>query len=161
MLGNLIDDLHSVHVHLLRLQRRYYRIFGKYASLSRILKHIKQLKRTTKLHWNHLPSQMIQDVAIRIDLGYQRFFDNIEDRKSGKTTRKVGKPKIKPNHKYKSVTFTQAGYKIEGNRLRINCLNKSFTFWKHRDWTGTIKKVTIKRDNVGDYYRISVSKPLN
>ena len=152
MLGNLIDDLHSVHVHLLRLQRRYYRIFGKYASLSRILKHIKQLKRTTKLHWNHLPSQMIQDVAIRIDLGYQRFFDNIEDRKSGKTTRKVGKPKIKPNHKYKSVTFTQAGYKIEGNRLRINCLNKSFTFWKHRDWTGTIKKVTIKRDNVGDYY---------
>ena len=95
---------------------------------------------------------MIQDVAIRIDLGYQRFFGNIEARKLGKTKRKVGKPKIKPNHKYKSVTFTQAGYKIEGNRLTINCLNKSFTFWKHRDWTGTIKKVTIKRDNVADYY---------
>ena len=95
---------------------------------------------------------MIQDVAIRIDLGYQRFFGNIEDRKTGKTTRKVGKPKIKPNHKYKSVTFTQAGYKIEGNRLTINYLKKSFTFWKHRDWTGSIKKVTIKRDNVGDYY---------
>ncbi|MDE0685481.1 MAG: transposase, partial [Candidatus Poribacteria bacterium] len=113
---------------------------------------MKQLKRTTKPHWNHLPSQMIQDVAIRINLGYQRFFDNIEDRKSGKTTRKIGKPKIKPNHKYKSVTFTQAGYKIEGNRLRINCLNKSFTFWQHREWTGTIKQVTIKRDTVGDYY---------
>ena len=152
MLGNLIDDMHSVHVHLLRLQRRYYRIYGKYASLSRILKHITKLKRTAKPHWNALPSQMIQDVAIRMDLGYQRFFDNIEDRKLGKTKRKVGKPKIKPNHKYKSVTFTQAGYKIEGNRLRINCLKKSFTFWKHREWTGTIKKVAIKRDNVGDYY---------
>ena len=152
MLGNLIDDLHSVHVHLLRLQRRYYRIFGKYASLSRILKHITKLKRRTKPHWNQLPSQMIQDVAIRIDLGYQRFFDNIEDRKLGKTTKKIGKPKIKPNHKYKSVSFTQVGYKIEGNRLTINCLEKSFTFWKHREWTGTIKKVTVKRDNVGDYY---------
>ena len=151
-LGNLIDDLHGVHVHLLRLQRRYYRIYGKYASLSRILKHITKLKRTTKPHWNALPSQMIQDVAIRIDLGYQSFFDNIEDRKLGKTKRKVGKPKIKPNHKYKSVTFTQAGYKIEDNRLTINCLKKSFTFWKHREWTGTIKKITIKRDNVGDYY---------
>ena len=151
-IGNLIDDLHSVHVHLLLLQRRYYRIYGKYASLSRILKHITKLKRTTKPHWNTLPSQMIQDVAIRIDLGYQHFFDNIEDRKLGKTKRKVGKPKIKPNHKYKSVTFTQAGYKIEGNRLRINCLKKSFTFWKHREWTGTIKQVTIKCDNVGDYY---------
>ena len=152
MIGNLIDDMHSVHVHLLGLQRRYYRIYSKYASLSRILKHITKLKRTSKPHWNQLPSQMIQDVAIRIDLGYQRFFDNIEDRKLGKTKRKVGKPKIKPNHKYKSITFTQAGFKIEGNRLRINCLKKSFTFWKHRDWTGTVKKVAIKRDNVGDYY---------
>ncbi len=152
MLGNLIDDLHSVHVHLLRLQRRYYRIYAGYIPLKRILKHITTLKRTTKPHWNALPSQMIQDVAIRIDLGYQHFFDNIEDRKLGKTKRKVGKPKIKPNHKYKSVTFTQAGYKIEGSRLTINCLKKSFTFWKHREWTGTIKQVTIKRDNVGDYY---------
>ena len=95
---------------------------------------------------------MIQDVAIRIDLGYQGFFGNIKDRKQGKTKRRVGKPKIKPNHKYKSVTFTQSGFKIEGNRLTINCLKKSFTFWKHRKWTGIIKKITIKRDNVGDYY---------
>ena len=152
MLGNLIDDMHSVHVHLLRLQRCYYRFYGGYIPLKRMLKHITKLKRTTKPHWKALPSQMIQDVAIRMDLGYQRFFDNIEDRKLGKTQRKVGKPKIKPNHKYKSVTFTQAGYKIEGNRLRINSLKKSFTFWQHCLWTGTIKKVAIKRDNVGDYY---------
>ena len=98
-----------------------------------------------------MPSQVIQDVAIRIDRGYQRFFDNITDRQAGKTQRKVGRPKIKPNHKYNSLTFTQAGFKIEGNRLRINCLNKSFTFWKHRDWTGIVKTVTIKRDTVGDY----------
>ena len=151
-IGNLIDDLHSVHVHLIRLQRRYYRLFGKYASLSHILKHITKLKQTTKPHWYQLPSQVIQDVAVRIDLGYQRFFDNIEDRKAGKTQRKVGRPKIKPNHKYKSLTFTQAGFKIENNRLTINCLKKSFTFWKHRDWTGIVKTVTIKRDNVGDCY---------
>ncbi|MDE0012718.1 MAG: RNA-guided endonuclease TnpB family protein [Candidatus Poribacteria bacterium] len=152
-IGNLIDDMHSVHVHLIRLQRRYYRLFGKYASLSRILKHITKLKQRTKPYWYQLPSQMIQDVAIRIDLGYQAFFDNIKvSRKAGKTKRKVGRPKIKPNHKYKSITFTQAGFKIQENRLSINCLKKSFTFWKHRDWTGIVKKITIKRDNVGDYY---------
>ncbi len=151
-LGNLIDDLHGVHVHLLRLQRRYYRIYGKYASLSRILKHITKLKRTTKPHYKQLPSQMIQDVAIRIDLGYQKFFDYLDEKAKGLSPRKVGKPKIKPNHKYNSVTFTQAGYKIEGNRLTINCFKKAFTFWEHREWTGKIKKITIKRDNVGDYY---------
>ena len=151
-IGNLIDDLHGVHVHLLRLQRRYYRIYGKYASFSRICGHITKLKQRTKPHWNQLPSQVLQQVAKRIHLGYEKFFDNIRDRKAGKTKRKVGRPKIKPPHKYNSLTFTQAGFKIEGNRLRINCLGKSFTFWKHRDWTGNpIKTVTIKRDSVGDY----------
>ena len=151
-IGNLIDDLHSVHVHLLMLQRRYYRIYGKYASFARICNHLTKLKARTKPHWNQLPSQVIQQVAKRIHLGYEAFFDSIKDRKAGKTKRKVGRPKIKPNHKYNSLTFTQAGFKIDGNRITINCLKKSFTFWKHRDWAGRIKTVTIKRDSVGDYY---------
>ena len=151
-IGNLIDDLHGVHVHLLQLQRRYYRIYGKYASFARICRHITKLKRRTKPHWNAFPSQVIQQVARRIDLGYQCFFDNIEDRRLGRSVRKVGKPQIKPKHKYNSLTFTQSGYEIADNRIHIKCLKKSFTFWKHRAWTGTIKTVTIKRDNVGDYY---------
>ena len=57
--GNLIDDLHEVHVHLLRLQRRYYRIFSKYAALNAIKRHITKLKKRTKPHWNQLPSQVI------------------------------------------------------------------------------------------------------
>ena len=161
-IGNLIDDLHHVHVHLLRLQRRYYHIYGKYASFARICNHITKLKQRTKPHWKQLPSQVIQQVARRIDLSYQHFFDNIEDRKLGRSVRKVGKPQIKPQHKYNSLTFTQAGYEIEDNRIHIKCLKKSFTFWKHRKWTGTIKTVTIKRDNVGDYYLYLVcedSKP--
>ena len=127
-------------------------MYGKYASFARICRHITKLKQRTKPHWNQLPSQVIQQVARRIDLGYQRFFDNIEARKKGETHRRVGKPKIKPRQKYNSLTFTQSGYEIEDNRLHIKCLKKSFTFWKHREWTGTIKTVTIKRDNVGDYY---------
>ena len=162
-LGNLLDDLHQVHVHVLKLQRRYYRLFGKYIPAYTMNKHIAKLKKRTKPHWNQLPSQVIQDVVFRIDKGYQRFFQNIEDRQSGKTTKRIGKPHIKPQHKYNSMTFTQAGYKIEGNRIYISCLKKWFTFWKHCDWTGQIKTVTIKRDNVGDYYLIltcNASEPI-
>ena len=151
-IGNLLDDLHGVHVHLLLLQRRYYRIYGKYASFRRICAHITKLKRRTKPQWNQLPSQVIQQVAKRIHLGYDKFFDYIADKKKGLSPRKVGKPKIKPKHKYNSLTFTQAGYEIQGNRIHIKCLKKWFTFWKHREWTGTLKTVTIKRDTVGDYY---------
>ena len=150
-IGNLIDDLHSVHVHLLLLQRRYYRIYGKYASFARICGHITKLKQRTKPHWNALPSQVIQDVAKRIHIGYEKFFDYLADKKQGRSVRKVGKPQIKPQHRYNSLTFTQAGYEIEDNRIHIKCLKKSFTFWKHREWTGRIKRVTLKRDNVGDY----------
>ena len=152
MIGNMLDDLHSVHVHLLLLQRRYYRMYGKYAGFGRICRHITKLKKRTKPHWNELPSQVIQQVAKRIDLGYSRFFDYLKAKKKGLSPRKVGKPKIKPNHKYNSLTFTQAGYEVVGNRITIKSINKSFTFWKHREWTGTIKNVSIKRDNVGDYY---------
>ena len=93
---------------------------------------------------------------LRINKGYQKFFQNIKDRQAGKTTKRIGKPHIKPRHKYNSMTFTQAGYKIDGNRIHIGCLQKRFTFWKHREWTGEIKTVTLKRDNVGDYYYILV-----
>ncbi len=99
-----------------------------------------------------MPSQVIQQVAKRIHLGYDKFFGYLKAKKKGLSPRKVGKPKIKPRHKYNSLTFTQAGYEIIDNRIHIKCLDKSFTFWKHRKWTGTIKTITIKRDNVGDYY---------
>ena len=91
--GNLLDDLHDVHVHLLLLQRRYYRIYSKYASFGRICSHITKLKRRTKPHWNQLPSQVLQQVAKRIHLGYEKFFDYLSDKKKGLSPRKVGKPR--------------------------------------------------------------------
>ena len=47
-IGNLIDDLYGVHVHLLVWQRRYYRLFGKYASLSRISETYYQVEANNK-----------------------------------------------------------------------------------------------------------------
>ena len=68
-IGNLIDDGHSVHVHLLRLQRRYHRIFRKYAPLSRILKHITKLKQRTKsigTTYRVKLSKMLRSVLIEV-----------------------------------------------------------------------------------------------
>ena len=104
-LGNMIDDMWDIHVHIMLLARRYYRLFGKNLSVSRINKHITKLKKRTKPHWKDLPSQVIQDVVLRYGKSQDAFFDNIKDRKAGKTTRKVGRPKIKPRHKYNSIVF--------------------------------------------------------
>ncbi len=94
----------------------------------------------------------MQDVVLRYGKSQDAFFKNIENRKAGKTRRKVGKPKIKPRHKYNSMTFTQAGYILEKNRIKINCIDTWFSFHKHREINGTIKTITLKRDRCGDYW---------
>ena len=151
-LGNMIDDMWGIHLHIMLLARRYRRIFGKDISASRLNKHITKLKKRTKPHWKDLPSQVIQDVVLRYGKSQDAFFQNIKDRKAGLTTRRVGRPKIKPRHKYNSMTFTQAGYELEGNRIRINCIDTWFSFHKHREVIGIIKTITIKRDRCGDYW---------
>ena len=165
-LGNMLDDMWHIHVHIMRLQRRYYRRYKKNISAYTMNRHITKLKKRTKPHWNTLPSQVIQDVVLRLGKAYDAFFRNIKEREAGKTTRKVGKPKIKGRHKYNSMTFTQAGYKLEGNRIKINCINTWFSFHKHREIEGTIKTITIKRDRCGDYWicfsceNVPTPKPL-
>ena len=151
-IGNMLDDMWQIHLHIMLLQRRYYRMFGKNLSVSRINKHIAKLKKRTKPHWTDLPSQVVQDVVLRYGKSQDAFFQNIEDRKAGLTTRKVGRPKIKPRHKYTSMTFSQAGYKLENNRIKINSIDTWFSFHKHREINGTIKTITLKRDRCGDYW---------
>ena len=151
-IGNMLDDMWEIHVHILYLERRYYRMFGKNLSAYRLNAHVAKLKNRTKSHWNSLPSQVVQDVVLRYGKSQDAFLGNIEDRKAGKTTRKVGRPKIKPRHKYNSMTFTQAGWTLEDNRIKINCIDTWFSFHKHRDLIGTIKTITIKRDKCGDYW---------
>ena len=151
-LGNMIDDMWHIHVHIMLLARRYRRMFGKDVSAYRLKRHIATLKKRTKPHWKDLPSQVVQDVVLRYGKSQDAFFQNKKDRKAGKTNRKVGRPKIKPRHKYTSMTFTQAGYTLEGNRIKINCIDTWFSFHKHREIKGIIKTITIKRDRCGDYW---------
>ncbi|MXZ00333.1 transposase [Candidatus Poribacteria bacterium] len=148
----MIDDMWQIHVHIMRLDRRYYRMYGKNVSISRLNRHVTELKKRTKPHWGDLPSQVVQDVVLRYGKSRDAFFANIKDRKAGKTTRKVGFPKIKPRHKYNSLTFTQAGYTFEDNRIKINCIDTCFSFHKHREIQGIIKTISVKRDKCGDYW---------
>ncbi len=149
---NMIDDLHKIHVHFLKLIKRYYRIYSKYPGKGRLNKHLTKLKQRVSPHWSDVPSQSAQDIIDRIDKGYQRFFDNQKARKNGETVKKVGVPHIKPNHKFTSIKFVQNAFEVHGTRIHIKKIEKSFTFNKNREWRGNIKNAIIKRDKVGDYY---------
>lgn len=151
-LHRLINVGGAIHNHAIALCRRYYRMYKKHLALYPLKAHITKRKHLPKYAWwQQLGSQAIQDLIMRIDKGYQRFFQNLKARQAGLTTTKVGPPTFRKIRKAKSFTLTQAGWKLlGGNRLRIG--TTVYKFAKSRDIEGTIKTVTIKRDALGDLY---------
>ena len=150
-LGNLIDDMWQVHKYFHDWQNQRHQEGLPYANYYAMAAHLTELKRTTHPHWKVLPSQAIQEELRRIDNAYQRFF------------KKLGrKPRIKPKHKFKSFTLKQSGWKIVENRITITLRKYDngkwrydrvpYTFFKHREWHGKIRTITIKRNNCGDYW---------
>ena len=151
-IGNLLDDMWQVHLYFHEWQRQRYKDGLSYANYPAMSAHLTELKRTTHPHWNVLPSQAIQEELKRIDRAYQRFFNKLG-----------GRPKLKKRHKFKSITFPgHAGWSLKNNRITLT-LRKwdagvwkrdpvPYTFFKHREWMGDIRNITLKRDACGDYW---------
>ena len=150
-IGNLLDDMWQVHEYFHRWQDQRYKDGLPYANYNAMSAHVKELKRTTHPHWKSLPSQAIQAELERIDNAYQRFFKKLG-----------GKPHIKPRHKFKSITLKQTGYKLTNNRITLSFCKWDkgkwrfdrvpYTFHKHRQWHGKVRRITIKRDACGNYW---------
>ena len=148
----MLDDLCDVHNHFLKLEKRYYRIYGKYAGRYRLQPHLTKLLQHTKRHWAWIPRDTLDAVIIRLDTTYQRFFDGLG-----------GLPKFKRKDRYRSAKF-QTGYKLENGRIRLSFkawdepsqslkFNKRwFSFHHHRDWKGIVGYIQILRDAVGTYW---------
>jgi putative transposase len=131
--------------HVTRLQKRFYRVFGKHISEQRMQKHIAKLRMQTKKYryWRKLGSQAVQEIGQRNEKAYERFFN-----KQG------GLPRTKPVRKFRSFVLKQAGWKLEDAKAdkkyrRITIGKTKYKFVWHRPLKGTIKTVTIKRDAVG------------
>ena len=153
-IGNLLDDMWQVHRYFHDWQRQRYKDDLPYANYNAMAAHLTECKRTTHPHWQALPSQALQEELRRIDAAYQRFFKKLG-----------GRPHIKPRHKFKSITFPGlSGWELKNNRITLSFRKwhpktgkwqfdkVPYAFHKHRQWHGTINRITIKRDNCGDYW---------
>jgi putative transposase len=124
--------------HFIALQRRYYKLSGKYISLYQMRKHVLKLRRTERFSlWMDLHSQVCQDVVLRVDDAYMRFFKGLAK----------GRPKFRKAAKYSSFTFPQSGYKLNGNTVIIDGVKYKFVL--HREIKGQVKALMVKRDRVG------------
>lgn len=148
-LGEQIDIAASVWNHTVALQRRYYKVYGRYASTAKIQKHYTKLKKTKRYaFWNKLGSQALQDVVQRVDRSYQAFFAY----KRGETHLKKSPPKFKKRERYPSFTLKQAGYRLDEENGIIVINKRKYRYFKSRNIEGHIKTVTVKRTPLGEYY---------
>jgi len=140
----------KVYNHCIALQRRYYRLYGKYPHVYAIDKHLTKLKKQAKYaDWRTLNAQAIQDIAERIDRAYKLFFKQLKAKTGDE--KKVSPPGFRKSRNYMSFTLKQSGYKLlEGNRIKLG--DREYKYFKHREIEGNIKTVTVRRDQLGSIY---------
>ena len=159
---HLLSDtriISQVHNHFVALTRRHYRIFGqsegyKRASYNRLSRHLTKLKGLEKyVHWRIPYSWALQECLRRLDLGYINFLE-------GRAKRP---PKFKSWRNYRSMTFDGKQVEIQQvcdksykqrrvpvSKIRLN--GRWYRCWYSREIQGAIKRVTAKRDALGDWY---------
>ena len=123
--------------HALALQKRYYSLFGKYVSCSKMKAHFAKRISRRLLH-----SQSAQEILERLDIGYKRFFDHLSRRP----------PKFRKARDFSSIVYKQGGFKLNGNVLVVNSIKQHFQFSFSRLYEGKIRQIRIKRSSLGEYY---------
>ncbi len=129
----------------LAMQKRYYSLFGKYINKYQLIKWFdKRIKRY------YLGSQVRQEIIVRLDSSYNRFFNKIAQRP----------PKFKKSVDFASIVYSQCGYKIYDNEIILN-QKFIFKFSKSREFGGgEVKRVIIKHSRVNEYYLIVVTDAI-
>lgn len=134
-LDNILSEACFVWNHALSMQKRYYRLYGKYISSARMQKHFaKRIKRT------YLYSQSVQEVLQRLDTAYARFFKRLAKRL----------PKFKKSADFASFCYKQGGYSLCGNVFHINTVKKDYKFSLSRPYEGKVKQVRVKRSHLNE-----------
>jgi putative transposase len=91
-------------------------------------------------------SQVLQDAQGRVDLAFQAFFRRI---KAGE--KEVGYPRFKGYGRYDSLTYTQFGFKLEGNVLSLAKIG-NIKVQLHQPVEGNVRRVTVRRASTGKMY---------
>jgi len=101
--------------------------------------------KSEKPELSQVHSQVLQNVTERVELAYQAFFRRV------KAGEEPGYPRFKAYGVYDSFTFTQSGFKLEGERLTLSKIG-DVRIKLHRPICCKIKTLTVQRDAVGNWY---------
>ena len=135
LIGTL-ETCRQVYNSLLNWRKHDYEVLGKSPS------KVEQQAAFPKWKQEHAElsgvySQVLQNVAVRVDLAFDAFFRRVKD---GETP---GFPRVKGDG-YDSFTYPQSGFGFHQGKLRL-CKIGDVSIRQHRPIDGTIKTCTIRR----------------
>lgn len=146
MLNETLEECRWLYNHMLERRKTTYEQAGKNLSCYEQINSLKILKQERPALSN-VHSQVLQNVAMRIDLAMKAFFRRL------KAGEKPGYPRFKGHGRYDSFTFPQApsGCEIKDGKLVLSKIGH-IKINLHRLMRGTPKTCTISRSSTGKWY---------
>lgn len=90
-------------------------------------------------------SQVLRNVAVRIDLAFKTFFRRV---KAGETP---GYPRFRGYNRYDSFCYPGSGHKVNGQRVSLSKIG-SVKAVVHRPLEGTAKTCCVRRTSTGKWF---------
>jgi putative transposase len=144
LLNQVLDECRWLYNHLLEQRKTSWEQKKKSLSLYDQINTFPKLK-VERESLSLVHSQVLQNVAVRIDLAFQAFFRRVQ---SGE---KPGYPRFRGKERYDSFTFPQSGFEVVKEGLRLSKVGV-VPVVLHRKIKGTLKTLNIRRSPTGKWY---------
>ena len=144
LLEATLEECRWLYNHLLERRKSAYEHEGKSLSCYRQQATYPMLKEQ-RPSLNAVHSQVLQNVAVRIDLAIKAFFRRV------KIGEKPGYPRFKGYGRYDSFTYPQSGFSItHDSRVSLSKIGAVKMVY-HRPIRGSIKTATVHKSSTGKW----------
>jgi len=139
-LNETLHECRWLYNHLLEKRKEAYEQEGKSLSCYGQQATYPMLKQE-RPSLNKVHSQVLQNVAVRIDLAFKAFFRRC------RALEKPGFPRCRGTDRYDSFTYPQFGFQIDPQgKLALSGIGHIKIVW-HRALRGKVKTLTIQRSS--------------
>jgi putative transposase len=147
LLNETLEECRWLYNHLLEKRKEVYEQKGKSLSCFEQQKTYGILKQE-RPSLNIVHSQVLQNVAVRIDLAMKAFFRRVREH-----AQEPGFPRFKGKGRYDSLTYPQVpnGCEIKAGKLFLSKIGH-VKIVLHRPMPGKVKTCTIHRSSTGKWY---------
>ena len=151
-LNETLNECRWLYNHFLEQRKTTYEQEGQSLSCYNQIDTLGLLKQERPI-LKQVYSQVLQNVAVRVDLAFKAFFRRC------KAGEKPGYPRFRGRDRYDSFTFPQSGFSIvsvprtasHDDRLTLSKIG-SVKMVSHRPLKGKVKTCTIRRSSTGKWY---------